>query len=150
MKKKHWLILLVAVDILLVIVIAGSIYMQTQFTPQKEESALPEESQLASITQGMSYVTYAAEAVGKDGKIAIWLSNGEESPYSIRAEIILPQTDTIIAHTDWIEPGYRLEYMNADQHLSEGKYPCLMRIELATMQGKSIGKAGRSLLLNVQ
>ena len=150
MKKKRWLIPLLAADILLLAVIAGIVVQQMQAVQKPDEAALPKEEQLVHITQGMSYVTYAAEAEMANGQIAIWLSNGEENPYAIRAEILQPQTNARIAHSDWIEPGYRLEHMNAEQRLAPGDYPCLMRIELASPQGESIGKAGRSLLLSVK
>ncbi|MBQ8536366.1 MAG: hypothetical protein IJ461_03060 [Clostridia bacterium] len=150
MNKKKWLILLVVADILLLAVIAGIVMTQGQSPQRKEASALPKEVNLENITQGMSHVTYAPEAVMRNGQIAIRLSNGEKSPYAIRAEIILPQTNTVIAQTNWIDPGYRLENMKTAEKLPTGQYPCLMRIELATAQGESIGKAGRSLLLSVQ
>lgn len=116
--------------------------------PQKETEMAPE--QLAEVSDGMVGVTYNPEPFMKDGKIAVMLSNGSQTGNSVRLELILLEGNATLARTDLIDAGYRLEYLTADKRLGRGEYPCLLRVELCTPQGETIGTAGRSLLLKVE
>ena len=146
-RRRRLIAILIVLDLLL-IAVGGWV-----FTRLQKEQTVQEESRLTHLEQinaAMQHVLYEPEAVMTQDRIAIMLSNGEESGCSIRVQLVLLNTHEILAETALIDPGYRLEKLQANRTLEPGSHPCLLRIELFTAEEGSLGTVGRSLLLNVQ
>lgn len=150
--RRALLIAFVAADVLL-LAVAGWIVWQlahpkTVITHVDMEQLSEEER--AQISEAMLSVYYSAEARLKDGRVQIMLSNGDDSGYFIRADLLLIADGRSVGRTDLIDPGYRLESMPAQIRLRKGDHPCLLRIELFDEEGNMRGSVGRQLLLRVE
>ena len=144
---------LIALLLVVNLALAGVLlYAARDYLPWRkpQQDAPMNQEQLAQVSSGMTGVTYHPEPYMKDGKIAVMLSNGSAEGCSVRLELILLTDNQLLAKTDLIDAGYRLEYMTANRKLTKGAYPCLLRVDLYTPEGKRVGSAGRSLLLNVE
>ena len=147
-RGRRLVALLLAVNLALAGVLAWVGIKRLRAAAPQEEA--PTEQQLEMISGGMTGVMYNPEPMMKDGKIAVMLSNASAAGYSVRLELILLEGNETLARTDLIDAGYRLEYLTTKKKLKAGEYPCLLRVELCTPEGKTIGTAGRSLLLKAE
>lgn len=142
-RRIKWLIALLVAANLLLVAVVGFLVLRTG---ENE----PVQASLEKLSESMGNVYYRAEATLADGKINILLSNADENDCAIRAQLMLYEDGRLIGKTGWIDPGYRLENMQAQLNLQPGKYPCRMQIDLMNEDGFLVGSAGRALLLTVE
>ena len=150
-------------DVIIAAVLVGSI-LNNRRSHSHERDAL---AQRIGITQEMSaeqqeakfaqaagdaarLVTMRSEVVTEDGEIALYLSNDEENDCAVSIQIVLLGTDTVLAESGLIEPGWRLESLPLERTLDKGQHMCLVRCSFYTMEGNVfLGKTAKQLLLTV-
>lgn len=95
-------------------------------------------------------VTMYSEVRAEAGEIPLYLSNDEANTCSVSVEIVLLGTDTLLARSGLVEPGWRLERLPLERQLDEGQYMCLVRCSFYTTEGSVfLGSTGKQLLLTV-
>ena len=95
-------------------------------------------------------VTMRSEPEVTDGEIALGLSNSDKSSCAVSVELSLFESGEVIAATDLIDPGWRLETLSLANKLETGEYPCLARCNFYTVEGNVfLGHSTRQLLLRV-
>ena len=96
------------------------------------------------------YVTMRSEAEVRNGSAALYLSNDEENNCAVAVELSLFESGEVIAATDLIDPGWRLETLALETELLKGEHPCLARCKFYTVEGNVfLGQSTRQLLLRV-
>lgn len=95
-------------------------------------------------------VTMRSEPVVCDGEICLHLSNSAESSCAVAVELSLFESGEVIAVTDLIGPGWRIEMLSLETELNAGEYPCLARCNFYTVEENVyLGQSTRQLLLRV-
>ena len=96
------------------------------------------------------YVTMRSEPEVSGGEIALYLSNDEASSCAVAVELSLFESGEVLAATELIDPGWRLETLSLDTQLEAGEYPCLARCNFYTVEGNVfLGRSTWQLLLRV-
>jgi len=76
------------------------------------------------------------------------LSNSEESRFAVRLTLIRLDTQEVIAATQLVDPGWRVESLPLETPLAPGTYFCLARMEYVDpAQGGVLGETARQVLL---
>lgn len=88
-------------------------------------------------------------AVDEQG-VHIMLSNHESCQYAVSMELIHLETQTVIARTALVDPGWRVETIPLLYPLQTGGHHCLARLSFADPQsGALLGQTGRQVLLTL-
>lgn len=118
------------------------------------DADLSDEEQQREFTRALGeaarHVSIYSEVTEKDGRIPIFLSNGEENTCAVSIELILFDSGETIAASGLVEPGWRLEELELDTVPDKGEHQCLVRCAFYTMDGNVfLGNTAKQLLLTV-
>lgn len=103
-----------------------------------------------AVGEASRLVTLRSEPEVTGGEIALYLSNDEASSCAVAVELSLFESGEVLAATELIDPGWRLETLSLDTQLEPGEYPCLARCYFYTVEGNVfLGQTTRQLLLRV-
>ena len=164
---KRWLIIL-GVGFLLADVAIGAVLFQylrrdwqaevqqkdsmARLMNQQEEMTDQETQQLRTQTLGEMHrlVSLSSEPEVKDGYVELMLSNSEESLFAVRVTLMRLDTQEVIARTQLVDPGWRVESLPLEMDLAAGTYFCLAQMEFVDPEhGGVLGETARQVLLNV-
>ena len=104
-----------------------------------------------ALGEAHRHVTLRSEAVARDGKIAIHLSNGAENPCAVELELVLVATGQVIAQTGLVDPDWRVEECALTEPLAPGTHHCLARLHFYDLNDERyLGATARQVLLSVE
>lgn len=162
-KLKIFCLAFLLLDLVVAAVLVGSVLNNRQsYSHQRDALAkrIGVTEDMSAELQGEKFAQATGEAARlvsmysevtlQDGEIPLYLSNDEENNCSVSVEIVLFGTDTVLAESGTIEPGWRLERLPLKRELEKGEYMCLVRCSFYTMEGNVfLGSTGKQLLLRV-
>jgi len=162
---KRWVKVLVGlfvtVDLIIAIVLFGAYWNNFRYQRIREDAVdqltdavTAEENPQVRHTQTLGemhrLVTLSSEPEVKDGQVKIMLSNSEESLFAVRMTLMRLDTQEIIAATQLVDPGWRVENLPLNTHLPSGTYFCLATMEFVDpAEGGVLGTTARQVLLAV-
>lgn len=104
-----------------------------------------------SLGDAHRLVSIYSEPQVKDGRVWIMLSNHEQNQYAVRMDLIRLDTQQLIARTDLVDPGWRVESVPLLEPLKKGQNFCLARLSFYDPQGgQLLGETARQALINVE
>lgn len=103
-----------------------------------------------ALGEAARHVSIYSEVTAQDGRVPIYLSNGEENFCAVSIELVLFDSGESIAESGLVEPGWRLEELKLDSVPDTGVHQCLVRCSFYTMDGNVfLGNTAKQLLLTV-
>lgn len=166
-KTKRWLIVL-GVGFLLADIVIGAVlfkylrrdrqaeqlqqHSMEQLLEQPKQMTEQQAQELRTQTLGEMHrlVVLNSEPQVMDGAVQLMLSNSEESRFAVRVTLIRLDTQEVIARTQLVDPGWRVESLPLETELPPGTYFCLARTEFVDpAQGGVLGETARQILLTV-
>lgn len=149
-------VLLVAVNAAIAIWLVATIVQDTSAVLQPEPQALPLPADMTGpqYTQTLGdahrMVTLYSEPQVHNGQIGIMLSNAEENQYAVRMDLIRLDNQQLIARTDLVDPGWRVEDIPLMETLASGRYFCLAKLSFYVPDGTAVlGETARQVLLTI-
>ena len=161
---KRWIIWLCVVFVLVDVAIAAwlgitiwrdrhqAVQPLNELLPPPTEMTQEEEKQWRIQTLGEAHrlVYLYSEPRVENNTVNIMLSNGEECSYAVRMELMHLASQTVIAKTGLIDPGWRLETVTLSHKLPQGTHHCLAQLFFHDpVSGALLGQTARQVLLNV-
>lgn len=119
----------------------------TERLPQEMRQALY--AQMAGEALNHTYVQ--GECAVRDGRLNLRVSNDEESECAFSLTLVSIQTGEVLAKTDLVDPGYRVEGMEYLGSLAPGRHECLAKLEFYWIQNDAyVGGGARQVLVTVK
>ena len=164
--RRRWLIWLIVLFVLVDIGVAmwlGITIWQNSLpdAPRTDVAAMPEnaenmtERQIAqwrtmSLGDAHRLVSLYSEPEVQRGSVQIMLSNAEANQYSVRMDLIRLDNQQLIARTDLVDPGWRVETVKLLNKLEKGTHYCLAKLYFYQQDGISLlGETARQVLLRL-
>lgn len=149
--------LLVAVNAAIALWLVSTILQDRAQTlrPEMQAKPLPTTMTAAQYTQTLGdahrLVTLYSEPQVQNGQIGIMLSNAEENQYTVRMDLVRLDNQQLIARTDLVDPGWRVEHIPLMETMAPGRYLCLAKLSFYTPDGTTmLGETARQVLLDIE
>ena len=103
-----------------------------------------------SLGDAHRLVTLYSEPEVKRGSVGIMLSNAESNQYAVRMDLIRLDNQQLIARTDLVDPGWRVESVKLLKRVEKGTHHCLAKLYFYASDGIALlGETARQVLIRM-